>query len=107
MCKTARSSLIAMAFGALLALPLGASAVTFEDSFDDCNYPKMVDLLLMQRGPELAPLNQSTQAVWQAVSSDGGLTWDLADFPIVAPGQTAVGGERLVDLELRLLTHST
>jgi len=48
MCKTARSSLIAMAFGALLALPLGASAVTFEDSFDDCNYPKMVDLLLMR-----------------------------------------------------------
>ncbi len=33
-------------------------------------------LLLVQRGPVSQPLNQSTQSVWQAVSSDGGLTWD-------------------------------
>ncbi len=32
-------------------------------------------LLLMQRGPVNAPQNEKTQAVWQAVSSDGGLSW--------------------------------
>ncbi len=32
-------------------------------------------LLLMQRGPAGAPTNEKTQAVWQAVSRDGGLSW--------------------------------
>jgi len=49
--------------------PGGNTAVIPID--DGCRH-----LLLMQRGPVNKPLDQSTQAVWQAVSSDGGLTWD-------------------------------
>lgn len=46
-------------------------------------------LLLMQRGPADKPLDQSTQAVWQAVSSDGGLAWEdyrkVCEVPGVVP----------------------
>jgi len=31
-----------------LALPLPASAITYEDSFADCSYPKTFDLLVMR-----------------------------------------------------------
>ena len=33
-------------------------------------------LLLMQRGPVSQPLKQSPQSIWQAISSDGGLSWN-------------------------------
>ena len=31
-----------------LALPLPAGAVTYEDSFSECNYPKTFDLMVMR-----------------------------------------------------------
>jgi hypothetical protein len=31
-----------------LVLPLPAGAVTYEDSFSQCNYPKMFDLMIMR-----------------------------------------------------------
>ncbi len=45
-------------------------------------------LMLVQRGPVDAPQNESTQAVWQAISSDGGLTWN--DYRRVCEVQGAV-----------------
>jgi hypothetical protein len=48
MCKTARSFLTTLALAAALTLPLQASAVTFEDSFENCSYPKMTDLMLVR-----------------------------------------------------------
>ena len=46
--KTARSLLTTLALAATLALPFQASAVTFEDSFENCSYPKMTDLMLIR-----------------------------------------------------------
>ena len=48
MCKTARNSAVTMALGMILALPFQARAVTFEDSFENCSYPKMTDLLMIR-----------------------------------------------------------
>lgn len=48
MCKTARNSALIMALGLILALPFQAHAVTYEDSFENCSYPKMVDLMLIR-----------------------------------------------------------
>ena len=45
-------------------------------------------LLLMQRGPTDAPRDEMPNAVWQAVSSDGGLTWK--DYRKVCEVQGAV-----------------
>jgi len=51
-------------------------------------------LLLMQRGPEDKPLDQSTQAVWQAISSDGGLNWNdyrkVCEVPNAVPCEPEV-----------------
>ena len=46
--KTARSLLIALSLVAFLGLPQTASAVTYEDSFEDCSYPPLLDLMLMR-----------------------------------------------------------
>lgn len=46
--KTARSFLTTLALAATLALPFQASSVTFEDSFENCSYPKMTDLMLVR-----------------------------------------------------------
>lgn len=43
-CKLA----ITMAVTGGLALPHSASAVTYEDSFSNCNYPKTFDLMVMR-----------------------------------------------------------
>ena len=48
MCKTARSFLTTLALVAALALPSQVTAVTFEDSFENCSYPKMTDLVLVR-----------------------------------------------------------
>ena len=48
MCKSARNSAVMMALGMILALPFQARAVTFEDSFENCSYPKMTDLILIR-----------------------------------------------------------
>ncbi len=44
----ARSFLTTLALVAALALPFQASAVTYEDSFENCSYPKMTDLVLVR-----------------------------------------------------------
>ncbi len=46
--NTARSFLTTLALVAALALPFQASAVTYEDSFENCSYPKMTDLMLVR-----------------------------------------------------------
>ncbi len=46
--KTARRFLTTLALAAALALPLQATAVTYEDSFENCSYPKMTDLMLVR-----------------------------------------------------------
>lgn len=46
--KTARSILTTLALVATLALPFRAGSVTFEDSFENCSYPKMTDLMLVR-----------------------------------------------------------
>ncbi len=43
-----RSFLTTLALAAALALPFQATAVTFEDSFENCSYPKMTDLVLIR-----------------------------------------------------------
>jgi len=43
--------------GLSLLVPGSASAVTYEDSFDQCNYPKGFDLLIMR------PLSLGTVAI--------------------------------------------
>ena len=44
-----RSLVAGLALAALLAMaPGSASAVGYEDSLDDCNYPKTFDLLVMR-----------------------------------------------------------
>ncbi len=49
MCRFARSLVAGLALVALLgALPGSALAVGYEDSLDDCNYPKTFDLLVMR-----------------------------------------------------------
>lgn len=40
-------SLVLM-FGLALGAPLAAQAVTYEDSFADCSYPKTFDLMIMR-----------------------------------------------------------
>ena len=44
----ARSFLATLALAATVALPFQASAVTFEDSFENCSYPKLADLLIIR-----------------------------------------------------------
>ena len=44
----ARSFVAALILAASAALPMQARAVTFEDSFENCSYPKMTDLLLVR-----------------------------------------------------------
>ena len=46
--KMARSFLTTLILAATLALPFQAKAVTFEDSFENCSYPKMTDLVLIR-----------------------------------------------------------
>ena len=46
--KMARTVLTVLALVACLALPFSAGAVTYEDSFSNCNYPKMFDLMVMR-----------------------------------------------------------
>lgn len=48
MCKFARNLLAGLALVGCLALPFAASAVTYEDSFANCNYPKTFDLVVMR-----------------------------------------------------------
>jgi hypothetical protein len=45
---TVRVYLAALVIGSMLALPFQASAVTFEDSFENCSYPKMLDLMMIR-----------------------------------------------------------
>lgn len=45
---TARSIAAGLALAGLLVAPIQASAVTYEDSFSDCNYPKTFDLVVMR-----------------------------------------------------------
>jgi len=44
----ARSFVATLVLAAAAALPMQAHAVTFEDSFENCSYPKMTDLLLVR-----------------------------------------------------------
>lgn len=48
----------------------------------------------MQRGPADKPSDQSTQAIWQAVSTDGGLTWEdyrkVCELPGAVPCEPEV-----------------
>ncbi len=46
--STARTLLIGLSLVGFLAMPLAASAVTYEDSFTNCNYPKTFDLMVMR-----------------------------------------------------------
>lgn len=46
--NTARSFLTVAAISVFLACPMSASATTYEDSFEDCRYPKTLDMLLMR-----------------------------------------------------------
>ena len=46
--KMARNLVIGLAIVGCLGLPLAASAVTYEDSFTNCNYPKTFDLMIMR-----------------------------------------------------------
>ncbi len=48
MSKLARTFLAGLALVMLLAAPSVAPAVGYEDSLDDCNYPKGFDLLVMR-----------------------------------------------------------
>jgi hypothetical protein len=45
--KAARILSVALIAG-LLAAPIGASATSYEDAMNECNYPKMFDLLFMR-----------------------------------------------------------
>jgi len=51
-----RAVLVAL-FAIGLALPQAAQAVTYEDSFDQCNYPKTFDLFVMR------PISMATIAL--------------------------------------------
>ena len=42
------SFLATLAFAASVAMPFQANAVTFEDSFENCSYPKLADLILIR-----------------------------------------------------------
>ncbi len=44
----ARSFVATLVLAASAALPMQARAVTFEDSFENCSYPKMTDLWLVR-----------------------------------------------------------
>lgn len=46
--KSIRSLVLGLAIAGLLGLPLEAQAVTYEDSFTNCNYPKTFDLVVMR-----------------------------------------------------------
>ena len=46
--KMTRSLLIGLMIVGFLGTPLVASAVTYEDSFTNCNYPKTFDLMIMR-----------------------------------------------------------
>ncbi len=46
--KTAQTFLMALGLIGCLAMPLSASAVTYEDSFTNCDYPKTFDLIVMR-----------------------------------------------------------
>lgn len=55
--NTGRGFLAALALIGLLGSPSTASAISYEDSLDDCSYPKMADLLVMR------PLGLGTLAI--------------------------------------------
>ncbi len=55
--KMARNLVIGLAIVGCLGLPPVASAVTYEDSFTNCNYPKTFDLMVMR------PLSFTTMLV--------------------------------------------
>ena len=44
----ARSFGATLVLAASVAMPMQARAVTFEDSFENCSYPKMTDLMLVR-----------------------------------------------------------
>ena len=46
--KTVQTLLTGLALVGCLALPLQAAAVTYEDSFTNCDYPKTFDLVVMR-----------------------------------------------------------
>ncbi len=46
--KIARNFIFVLALVGSLTMPLAASAVTYEDSFTNCNYPKTFDLMVMR-----------------------------------------------------------
>ena len=48
MVKRAHPALAALALVATLGMSLPASADSLEDSFQECNYPKMTDALIMR-----------------------------------------------------------
>lgn len=48
MWKQCRVIVVALTLAAWMALPNAAMAVSYEDSLDDCSYPKMTDLYLMR-----------------------------------------------------------
>jgi hypothetical protein len=60
--NTARNLLAGLALIGVLVAPLAASAVTYEDSFTNCNYPKTFDLMVMR------PISLATTGV-------GALLW--------------------------------
>jgi len=55
--KRIRATAAAFLFGLALLVSNSAHAVTYEDSFDQCNYPKGFDLLVMR------PLSLGTTAI--------------------------------------------
>ena len=48
MLNKGRRFLAGLSLVALLGLPSGALAVSYEDSLDDCSYPKLFDMLVMR-----------------------------------------------------------
>ena len=48
MCKSVRFLLAGLVITGLLGLHHAAQAVTYEDSFTNCNYPKIFDLIVMR-----------------------------------------------------------
>lgn len=44
----ARSFIATLVLAASAAMPMQARAVTFEDSFENCSYPKMMDLMIIR-----------------------------------------------------------
>ena len=59
--RIARNLLAVLTLAACLGAPVGARAVGYEDSLDDCDYPQTFDLLVMR------PLGMTTVVIGGAL----------------------------------------